>query len=172
MISKYFRDKLYRYFNERLEGKQLKAEIENLTVKINSLRTSNEQDRSKSRPKTSKPIGTDVSKKTLQEVSKENDTLKMRIQKLEQECNSLTYYRETMLASGNSGFSIDNFDPGMRRANHESDTLRNKLEETTIFVKKFLLAMKRLQRGVKNKDPNNKSLKIEFERSKKDLENW
>jgi len=32
--------------------------------------------------------------------------------------------------------------------------------------------MKRLQRGIKNKDPNNKSLKLEFERCKKELEDW
>ena len=57
-------------------------------------------------------------------------------------------------------------------ANQESDGLRNKLESTTIYVKKFLLAMKRLQRGIKSKDPNNKTLKIEFERCKKELEDW
>jgi hypothetical protein len=110
--------------------------------------------------------------KNLNEVTKENDSLKKRIEKLEQECNSLTYYRETMLSSGNNVFSIDNFDPEMRRANQESDSLRTKLESTTIFIKKFMLAMKRLQRGVKNKDPNSKSLKIEFEKCKKELEEW
>jgi len=77
-----------------------------------------------------------------------------------------------MLSSGNTAFSIDNFDPEMRKANQESDSLRAKLEKTTIYIKKFLLAMKRLQRGVKNKDPNNKSLKMEFERCKKEIEEW
>lgn len=153
-----------------LKVNKLREEIDNLRSNLDSYKYE-KLDRSKSRPKNIKSTK-DTAKRSLNEVSKENESLRKRIDKLEQECNSLTYYRESMLATGNSGFSIDNFDPEMRRANHESDTLRTKLEETTIYVKKFLLAMKRLQRGVKNKDPNHKNLKLEYERCKKELENW
>ena len=142
---------------------KLREEIDNLKYQSN--------DRSKSRPKNTKSTK-ETAKRSLNEISKENESLLKRIDKLEQECNSLTYYRESMLTTGNSGFSIDNFDPEMRRANHESDTLRTKLEETTIYVNKFLLAMRRLHRGVKNKDPNHKNLKLEYERCKKELESW
>lgn len=148
-----------KYFNERLESKKLKEELANLQKEVGTL-------------KRQRPSKSPVPKRNLTEVVKENDSLRQRIEKLEQECNSLTYYRENMLSTANGAFSIDNFDPGMRRANQESDLLRNKLESTTIYVKRFMLAMKRLQRGIKNKDPNNKSLKMEFERCKKELEDW
>lgn len=141
-----------KYFSERLESKKLKDEISNLKKEVSSLK----RDKSTTR-------STSV-KKSLNDVSKENETLRSRIQNLEQECNSLTYYREIMLSSSNNAFSLDNFDPDIRRANQESDLLRNKLESTTIHIKRFLLAMKRLQRGIKNKDPNNHTLKMEFER--------
>jgi len=147
-----------KYFNERLESKKLKDELDILRREVKIISKE-------------KPIKTTTTKRNLNEVCKENDTLKERIEKLEQECNSLTYYRENMLSNSNA-FSFENFDPEMRRAFQESDLLRNKLESTTIYVKKFLLAMKRLQRGVKTKDPNNKSLKLEFERCKKELEDW
>lgn len=111
-------------------------------------------------------------KRNLNDVCKENESLRDRIKQLEHEYNSLIYYKETILAKGNNVFSIDNFDPEMRKANVETDGLRSKLETTTIYVKKFMLAMKRLQRGIKNKDPNSKAMKNEFEKYKKDLEDW
>jgi hypothetical protein len=88
--------------------------------------------------------------------------LKDRIKKLETECNSLIYYKETMLSGGNNQFSLYHFDPEIRKANQENEHLRNKLEETTIYVKKFLLAMKRLQRGIKNKDPRKFAVHNEY----------
>ena len=148
-----------KYFNERLEGKKYKEELKNLKKELSSIK----------KDSSSKVV---TSKRNLNDVCKENDSLRDKIKQLEQEYNSLIYYKETILSKGNNVFSIDNFDPEMRKANVESDGLRNKLETTTIYVKKFLLAMKRLQRGIKNKDPNSKSMKIEFEKSKKELEDW
>lgn len=116
-----------KYFSERLESKKLKDELSNLQKEVNTLK------RQKSSTRT-----TSV-KRNLNDVSKENESLKKRIENLEQECNALTYYRETMLSNSNNAFSLDNFDPDIRRANQESDLLRNKLESTTIHIKRFLL---------------------------------
>jgi hypothetical protein len=149
-----------KYFSERLESKKLKEELSNLKKEVNLLK------RQKSSTRTT------AVKHNLNDVSKDNEGLRKRIEGLEQECNALTYYRETMLSNSNNAFSLDNFDPDIRRANQESDLLRNKLESTTIHIKRFMLGMKRLQRGIKNKDPNNKTLKMEFERAKKELEDW
>ena len=148
-----------KYFNERLEWKKFKEELKNLKKEVSTLK----------KDSSAKAV---TPKRNLNDVCKENENLRDRIKQLEQEYNSLIYYKETILTKGNNVFSIDNFDPEMRKANVESDGLRSKLETTTIYVKKFLLAMKRLQRGIKNKDPNSKAMKIEFEKNKKELEDW
>ena len=83
----------------------------------------------------------------------------------------MIYYNKKN-SKGNNIFSIDNFDSEMRKANVESDGLRNKLQTTTIYVKKLLLAIKRLQRGTKNKDSNSKSMKKQLEKFKKKHEDW
>jgi hypothetical protein len=48
--------------------------------------------------------------------------------------------------------------------------MRHKVEQLCLQVSQFLLAMRRLQRAVNNKDKDIKELKGEFERNKKALE--
>ena len=62
-----------KYFSERLENKKVKEELSNLKKELSLLK----RDKSKTRP-------TNV-KRNLNEVTHENDSLRQRIQKLEQE---------------------------------------------------------------------------------------
>ena len=53
-----------------------------------------------------------------------------------------------MLSGPTKQFTLMSSDPELRKAQHDGETLRNKLETLVIQVQKFLLAMKRLQRAV------------------------
>lgn len=52
----------------------------------------------------------------------------------------------------------------------ENQELRNRLEKLCLQVQQFMLAMRRLQRAVNNKDKDIQDLKADFEKNKKQLE--
>lgn len=72
LLLKELRTSNDKYFNERLEGKKLKEELEKLKREVSNL-------------KIERPIRSPSAKRSLNDVCKENDTLKKRIEKLEQE---------------------------------------------------------------------------------------
>lgn len=53
----------------------------------------------------------------------------------------------------------------------ENQDLKNRIDQLCLQIQQFLLAMRRLQRAVNNKEKDNiQELKAEFEKSKKQLE--
>ena len=82
------------------------------------------------------------------------------MRELEKECFQLTYYQQEQLQRRG----------GTDLASRENQELRNKIEQLCLQVSQFLLAMRRLQRAVNNKDKDIQELKAEFERNKKALE--
>lgn len=87
--------------------------------------------------------------------------MKKRIRDLEKECFQLTYYQQELQRRG--GFGTD-------QVSRENQDIRHKMEQICLQVSQFLLAMRRLQRAVNNKDKDIQELKAEFERNKKALE--
>lgn len=90
---------------------------------------------------------------------RENEELKKRIRDLEKECFQLTYYQQEMQRRGMP-------DPNQR----ENLEVKSRLDHLCLQVQQFLLAMRRLQRAVNNKDKDIQDLKGEFEKNKKQLE--
>lgn len=92
-------------------------------------------------------------------IMRENDDLKRRIKDLEKECFQLTYYHQERSRAGTS-------DPVVR----ENQELKTRIEQVCLQIQQFLLAMRRLQRAVNNKDKDIQDLKADFEKNKKLLE--
>lgn len=80
---------------------------------------------------------------------------------MEKECFQLTYYQQELQRRGGSGTD---------QVSRENQDMRHKMEQICLQVSQFLLAMRRLQRAVNNKDKDIQELKAEFERNKKALE--
>jgi hypothetical protein len=179
-----------RYLNQRVENAKLKDEIQILQAQLeNQLQSSSnklsrdgaqspiigsrQQIKLKSRPSRHEgSLGPNTSGSSLQPaqrttsntsniVARENEDLKKRIRDLEKECFQLTYYQQELQRRGGSGT-----DPVSR----ENQEIRHKMEQLCLQVSQFLLAMRRLQRAVNNKDKDIQELKAEFERNKKALE--
>lgn len=79
---------------------------------------------------------------------------------LEKECFQLTYYQQELQRRG--GYN----DPHAR----ENQELKSRLDHLCLQVQQFMLAMRRLQRAVNNKEKDIQDLKAEFEKNKKLLE--
>ena len=72
----------------------------------------------------------------------------------------MTYYQQ----------EVQRNNPYMRGMGQENQELRTRIESMCLQVQKFMLAMRRLQRAVNNKEREIQDLKTDFERNKKVLE--